>query len=369
MEILAVFNAKGGVGKTTTAVNLAVCFAAMGRKVMLFDLDAQGNATTSLGQAVLPSIGTFDVVTGAATLKEARLPTFIDDLSLVGATTSLAVVDIEKTKKKRDHHVMRKIAMAHKDTIDIVVLDCPPAFGELTVNALVSAHAVVIPSPPTPYAHDGLIRTWTVLSRIRTTLNHSLRVIGVLPTFLHGEEVNEPAGDVVSACDSSVLSAMNAEYGDLVHPDGIPLNSELFIAAAAKGIPACVLEPNTAASLAYVEVAARILPREKKGKTKHAGFRWFKEDEPADSETMKTAVKKLNEFRKKADGQGLLSTNINIPDVDKDALDMVSQLNAIDEDIDSKIRPFTLGLAFLGVTLLAGVVGFLIAWASYNGLL
>lgn len=367
MNILAVFNAKGGVGKTTTAVNIAVCFAAMGRKVMLFDLDAQGNATTSLGQDELPSIGVFDVITGAATLEEARISTFIDNLTLVGATSNLAVVDINKTGKDRDHSILRKIVMDHKETIDIVVMDCPPAFGELTVNALVSAHAALIPSPPTPFAHDGLIRTWTVIGRIRTTLNQNLRVIGILPTFLHGKEAIEPAGKVVNACDAGILYAMKAEYGDLVHPVGIPLNSELFTSAAAKGIPACVLDPNAASSLAYVDIAVRILPRQDDEK-KISTFRWFKEGESPDGSAMEIAVRKLNFLHDKAAELGLLTKNSNIPDVNKEAFHLASRINRIKEDESPAIRQYTLGLAFFGVTLLAGIVGFLIAWAAYSGI-
>src|SRR3989338_2948272 len=119
MDILAVFNAKGGVGKTTTAVNLAACFAAMGQKVLLIDLDAQGNATTGLGMSELPPRGTFDIITGNATLEEVRLSTFMEGLTLIGATNNLAAVDIELSKADRRHDLIRQVVSAHKYTIYI----------------------------------------------------------------------------------------------------------------------------------------------------------------------------------------------------------------------------------------------------------
>lgn len=367
MDILAVFNAKGGVGKTTTAVNLATCFAAMGRKVLLIDLDAQGNATTNLGMSELPSHGTFDIITGNAALEEVRLSTFMEGLTLVGATNNLAAVDIELAKTDRRHDSILQVVSAHKDTIDIVVMDCPPSFGVMTINALVSARAVLVPSPPTPFAHDGLLRTWTIISRIRATMNHDLRVIGVLPNFLHGGESKEVAEAVTTACDASILSAMKAEFGDLVHPEGIPLNTELFISAAAKGVPACVLAPDSAPSRAYLDVAGRILPMEDADETnetvgKQGGFRRFEQHNRPDAKVMDAAVLKLAQWHIKADGLGLLSRNINIPGTDENALSMIRPKAGVADDESPKIRYYTLAAAFLGIALSAGIIGFLAGW-------
>ncbi|OHC76530.1 MAG: hypothetical protein A3G18_13235 [Rhodospirillales bacterium RIFCSPLOWO2_12_FULL_58_28] len=367
MDILAVFNAKGGVGKTTTAVNLAACFAAMGQKVLLIDLDAQGNATTGLGMSELPPRGTFDIITGNATLEEVRLSTFMEGLTLIGATNNLAAVDIELSKADRRHDLIRQVVSAHKDTIDIVVMDCPPSFGVMTINALVSAHAVLVPSPPTPFAHDGLLRTWTIISRMRTTMNHSLRVIGVLPNFLHGGESKEDADAVTTACDADILSAMKAEFGDLVHPEGIPLNTELFTSAASKGVPACVLAPDSAPGRAYLDVAGRIIPAEgSAGTDEHAKersrFRCFGQNGRPDALVINAAAEKLARWHIKADALGLLSRNINIPGVDENALGMIRPKAIADDGASQKVRYYTLALAFIGVTLLAGVIGFLAGW-------
>ena len=158
MEILAIFNAKGGVGKTTSAVNLAACFAAMDQRVVLFDLDAQGNATSSLGLKNAPDIGTYDVITGKAKITDALRPTFMDGLSLVGATRNLATIDVDMALGDTTSGILSRVVQPIADDFDLLILDCSPTFGSMTMNALVSANAVLVPSP-TLSPHPALRRT------------------------------------------------------------------------------------------------------------------------------------------------------------------------------------------------------------------
>ncbi|MGE5503058.1 MAG: ParA family protein [Actinomycetota bacterium] len=251
--IIAVFNAKGGVGKTTTAVNLAVCLAMMGRRVLLVDMDAQGNATTSFGSSELPGLGTYELITGRCTLAEAMRPTFVDNLWLVGATDGLNAMDLELAGDPPAHGVLRDIVATQGQDLDLVVIDCPPGVGAATVNALVSAHGVLCPANPTPFAHDGLARTWAMVGRIRAALNPELRVVGVVMSLVD---------DGVRVWQDDVAAVIRAEFGALVFPQPIGHAPDLFGAAAAYGVPAVMFAPIAAEVSAFIDLALWLLARE-----------------------------------------------------------------------------------------------------------
>jgi chromosome partitioning protein len=251
--IIAVFNAKGGVGKTTTAVNLAVCLAAMGRRVLLVDMDAQGNATTSFGSPQLPEVGTYELITGRCSLAEAMRPTFVDGLWLVGATDGLNAIDLELAENPPAHGVLRDIVAGEGHGIDLVIIDCPPGVGAATVNALVSAHGVLAPANPTPFAHDGLARTWAMVGRIRTALNPELRVVGVVMSLVE---------DGAHAWQDDVARVIHAEFGTLVFPRAIGHAPDLFVAAASHGVPAVLLAPAAPEAETFVDLAGWLLERE-----------------------------------------------------------------------------------------------------------
>ncbi|CAA7619565.1 ParA family protein [Magnetospirillum sp. UT-4] len=297
--IIAVFNAKGGVGKTTTVVNLAVCLAAFGRKVLVVDVDAQGNATTSFAKAELPRRGTYDLMTGRATLAEVMHPTFIDGVSLVGATDDLGIVDVELAVSSLQQGRLRDLIAAGGGELDIVLVDCPPAIGAMTVNALISAHAVIVPANPTPFAHDGLMRTWHIVKRFRSTLNPALFVHGVLLTLADSQQ------------EWAMEHVMKAELGDLVYPVRVSHEPRVFVDAAGHGLPACVFAPASAGAREYLSLAEQVLlgePRLHRTVLNLAG-----NPDPVPAASRQAAENALSAWHVKARDMGLLNQTINIP--------------------------------------------------------
>lgn len=374
MEILAVFNAKGGVGKTTTAVNLSACLAATGLRVAMIDLDSQGNATSNIGLSAPPDHGTFEVIGGQVPIADALVPTFMESLSVIGATRTLSASDLDLAAGKTEHGIIRAVSRPIADQIDVIVLDCPPTFGTMTTNALLSADAVIIPSQPSPFAHDGLVRTWTVLKRVRTKLNRELKILGVLPTF-----VSEAGGPGAEA-DQAVLDAMIAEFGDMVHPTGIPADPALFARATADGLPAVVEKPDAPASIAYLTIALRLRSA---GETHEAGetprlLGRLAGSQPPSEERLGEALKMLARWRSKAVADGQLDSGVNVPSVDYDTIERQTAVEREHANKAAGIDPLrpetapdggqaTLILSVLGAGMMAGVVGFAAGWYLAGG--
>ncbi|KAF0222923.1 MAG: ParA family [Rhodospirillaceae bacterium] len=249
--IIAVFNHKGGVAKTTTAGNLAACLAAFGYRVVLADLDAQGNATGSFGILPLPPIGAMDVITGRVRLDEALIPTSFPGLSLLPATTQLRTAEQELGAHERSHLALRT-AFANQNIAahaHIVIIDCPPSLGTITGNALAAAAAVLIPARPDPYSHEGLVNTWHEIKRLRQNANAALNVAGILLTMT-GEDVT--GGDVARS--------MRAEFGDQVYTIAIE-NDPKVTEAAQMGVPVSVLDPDGGAGLSYLQATHELITR------------------------------------------------------------------------------------------------------------
>jgi chromosome partitioning protein len=249
--MVAVFNHKGGVAKTTTACNLAVCLAAHGYRVVLVDLDTQGNATSSFGVSPLPAIGAYDVISGQADLAQAVLSTTYPNLWLLPATTSLRAAEADRAVAGQNHMLLR--AGLERGGIngaaDLVVVDCPPALGMLTTNALASANAVMMPVRPDPFAHEGLVNTWYEVRRIRESRNPGLGVAGILLTMT----ASELAGGDVS-------QTIRAEFGEQVY--AVEVATDPRVAEAAQlGLPVCVLDPDCAAARGYLAAAEEMLAR------------------------------------------------------------------------------------------------------------
>ncbi len=360
MEILAIFNAKGGVGKTTTAVNLATCLAALGHSVVVFDLDAQGNATASLGCKHPPKIGSYDVIVGQASIRDAMAPTFIDRVSLVGATKNLATVDLDLTLGEDKGDIIREVIQPIADKADILILDCAPTFGAMTINALVSANAVLIPSQPSSYAHEGLLRTWSVLSRIRTELEPGLKTLGILPTFIDGSGEAETNGD----SSGDLLAAMRAEFGNLVHPDGIPADALLFDTASAVGLPACIVAPQAPASFAYLELAGALT-----ASTTTSVFRRLDDPSAPNGDSLQTAHATLSDWHKAAEEAGMLADMVNIPAVDGRAMTQATnaEINPFHIDHGTQHLNASRMVMTVGIALFMGVAGFLVGWLANSG--
>jgi len=247
--IVVVFNQKGGIGKTTTSVNLAVCLAALGRRVILVDLDAQSNATTSVGLSSPAATGAYQLLRGEVDVTHACRPTPYPNLRLIAGSDDLSWADVEIAVKPDPQYVLERALESIPDDVDVVVIDCPPAFGILSVNASVAADVVILPVVPSPLALDGLHKAWWNIQRVRTHFNRDLDTMGILFTMTEESELMH-----------RLTEAIMASFGGRVLPVMIPRDLKV-IEAAARDLPLVVLDPDAPAAMAYERLAELVLSR------------------------------------------------------------------------------------------------------------
>ena len=250
--IVAVFNQKGGISKTTTSTNLAVCLAAAGKKVVLVDLDSQGDSTKSLGIDPQIKNGIFDVFVGTADVDDVIVPTIFDNVRILPSTYSLAGIEIKLSELKDSQRTLVNILTKDGLDCDYVVIDCPPALGILPINALAAANAVIIPVTATPYANDGLLRTLPSIKYIQEGLNKGLLLQGVLFTI---NDRNKTA--------RKINQLIRSRLGGTVYAAEIPRDT-MVIEAASSRLPVCAYAPRSPAGAAHLDFAYEFLDRHKK---------------------------------------------------------------------------------------------------------
>lgn len=251
MFCIAIANQKGGVGKTTSAINIATGLAATGHRVLLIDLDPQGNASTGLGIAQSQrGRSSYDVLIDRDGLADAAVPTSIPNLSIVPATVDLSGAEVELVELDQRTHRLHHAVEHAPDLWDVVLIDCPPSLGLLTMNAMIAADSLIVPLQCEFFALEGLSQLLNTVERIRSRFNPSLSILGVALTMY----------DRRNRLTEQVSTDVRAVLGKVVFDTVIPRNVRLS-EAPSHGLPALIYDHRCSGSEAYMALAREVIQR------------------------------------------------------------------------------------------------------------
>lgn len=256
-RVLAVSNQKGGVGKTTTAINLGTALAAIGERVLIVDMDPQGNASTGLGvPRETRRVTIYDVIVDGRSVDEAAVQTLVPGLSIIPADDDMSGVEIEISQADRRSYRLRDgLAKQGSDghaRYDYVLIDCPPSLNLLTLNAMAAADAVLVPLQCEFFALEGLTQLMKTIDMVRQSLNPTLEIQGLVLTMY----------DKRNSLSGQVEADVRAHFGDKVYDAVIPRNVRVS-EAPSFGKPALIYDLKCAGSQAYLRLAREVVAREK----------------------------------------------------------------------------------------------------------
>jgi len=250
-KIISIANQKGGVGKTTTSINLATSLSAINKRVLLVDADPQGNASTGMGISYedrSPSI--YDLIVNRSYNEKAIKKTIVPNLEIITANTNLAASEIELTNVKKREFVIMEILSATKE-YDYILIDCPPALGLLTINSLVASTSVIVPLQSEFFALEGISSLVNSVQLIKENFNPELKVEGILLTMV----------DKRNSLSALVEKDVRDHFGDIVYKTTIPRNVKIS-EAPSHGKPAILYDVNCSGSMAYIGLAREIINKQ-----------------------------------------------------------------------------------------------------------
>jgi len=254
-RVIAVVNQKGGVGKTTTTVNLATAIAAVGHRVLVVDADPQGNASTGFG---IPRAerqrGCYDLMFDGLSVEDVARPTIIPDLSIITSSADLAGAEIQLVSAERREYRMRDAFARSAKNYDFIFIDCPPSLGLITLNALVAADAILIPLQVEFYALEGVSNLMQTVDAVRARFNPELEIQGVVLTMY----------DKRNSLSDAVADDVRTYFKDRVYETVIPRNVRVS-EAPSHGKPVLLYDLKCPGSSAYMRLASEVLKREKRG--------------------------------------------------------------------------------------------------------
>lgn len=261
-RVLSLANQKGGVGKTTTAINLGTALAAIGEEVLIVDLDPQGNASTGLGiDRKSRKVSTYDVLIGEAELREALVPTAVPRLTVAPSTLDNLGVELEIASAGDRAYRLRKAISRHVDAVEelgekhftYVLIDCPPSLNLLTINALSASHSILVPLQCEFFALEGLSQLLSTVEQVKRSLNPELGIHGIVLTMYDGR----------NNLSAQVVQDVRTNMGDAVYETIIPRNVRVS-EAPSYGKPALLYDLKCTGSQAYLKLASEIIQRERR---------------------------------------------------------------------------------------------------------
>ncbi|HIT87713.1 MAG TPA: ParA family protein [Candidatus Coprocola pullicola] len=252
VRIIAITNQKGGVGKTTTAINLSACLAAMGKKVLAIDADQQGNTTSGLGlEKDEIEMTIYNVMLGECSLSDVKLPTCVDGLEVVPANISLTGAEIELIGKEDREFILKKEVEKIKENYDFIIIDCPPSLNVITINALTASDTVLVPIQCEYFALEGLEQLIHTINLVKKGLNRQLELEGIVFTMF----------DARTNLSLQVVEEVKRSLGENVYRTIIPRNVRLG-ESPSHGLPIHLYDPKSKGAESYELLAEEVIEKE-----------------------------------------------------------------------------------------------------------